>query len=139
MTRRLLNCPSRWQSTADPGRFEIRNLKLGPILKDKAVVLDGVKPGEMVATSGNFLIDSQMQLAGKPSLIDPTRYVQPKVRNRPMKFDSIDIARIEGLGGEELGSLYQAYFAIQNQLASDKKPTGEAAGIRLFPPVRQNR
>lgn len=115
----------------DPGRFEIRDLKLGPILKDKAVVLDGVKPGEMVATSGNFLIDSQMQLAGKPSLIDPTRYVQPKVRNTPMKFDSIDIARIEGLGGEELESLYQAYFAIQNQLASDKKPTGEAAS-QLF-------
>ncbi|PQO33713.1 efflux RND transporter periplasmic adaptor subunit [Blastopirellula marina] len=112
----------------DPGRFEIRNLKLGPILKDKAVVLAGVKPGEMVATSGNFLIDSQMQLAGKPSLIDPTRYVPPQNRNTPMQFESIKIASVEGPGGEALESLYQTYFAIQNQLASDKKPSADAAG-----------
>ncbi|RCS47679.1 efflux RND transporter periplasmic adaptor subunit [Bremerella cremea] len=111
----------------EPGRFELRNIKLGPILKDKAVVLEGVEPGEMVATTGNFLIDSQMQLAGKPSLIDPTRYVQPQVRNTPMKFDSIEIANIQGAGGEALEAMYQTYFAIQNQLASDKVPVPEAA------------
>jgi len=33
---------------------------------------------EKVATQGNFLIDSQMQLVGNPSLIDPTK-VQPKM------------------------------------------------------------
>ena len=58
-----------------PGRFEIRPVKIGPILADKIVILDGLKPGESVATAGNFLIDSQMQLAGKPSLIDPTRAI----------------------------------------------------------------
>jgi hypothetical protein len=38
-----------------------------------AIILDGVKLGETVATDGNFLIDSQMQLGGKPSLMDPSR------------------------------------------------------------------
>ncbi|MEQ8854880.1 efflux RND transporter periplasmic adaptor subunit [Gimesia sp.] len=57
----------------EPGRFEIRNVVLGPTCGDQIVILKGVKQGEQVATRGNFLIDSQMQLAGNPSLIDPTR------------------------------------------------------------------
>ena len=57
----------------EPGRFEIRNVVLGPTCGDQIVILKGVNQGEQVATRGNFLIDSQMQLAGNPSLIDPTR------------------------------------------------------------------
>ena len=60
------------------GRFEIRRVVLGPTSGDKIVVLSGVKLGEQVATRGNFLIDSQMQLAGNPSLIDPTKH-EPKL------------------------------------------------------------
>ena len=62
----------------EPGRFEIRNVVLGSRSGDQIVVLDGLKEGEEVAVSGNFLIDSQMQLAGNPSLIDPTK-AEPKV------------------------------------------------------------
>lgn len=62
----------------EPGRFEIRNVVLGGRSGDQIVVLDGLKEGEEVAVSGNFLIDSQMQLAGNPSLIDPLK-AQPKV------------------------------------------------------------
>ncbi len=61
----------------EPGRFEIRRVVLGPICGELIVVLSGVSDGEYVATRGNFLIDSQMQLAGNPSLIDPTR-VKPR-------------------------------------------------------------
>lgn len=57
----------------EPGRFEIRNVVLGPRSGDQVVVLDGLAAGEKVAVSGNFLIDSQMQLAGNASLIDPTK------------------------------------------------------------------
>ncbi|GAB5444697.1 MAG: hypothetical protein Fues2KO_50460 [Fuerstiella sp.] len=57
----------------DPGRFEIRNVVPGPGIDDEIVVLQGLAADEHVAISGNFLIDSQMQLAGNPSLIDPTR------------------------------------------------------------------
>ena len=57
----------------EPGRFELRQVVLGPSLGDEIVILEGVEEGELVASRGNFLIDSQMQLAGNPSLIDPTR------------------------------------------------------------------
>jgi len=62
----------------EPGRFEIRNVVLGARSGDQIVVLEGLAEGEQVAVSGNFLIDSQMQLAGNPSLIDPTK-AQPLV------------------------------------------------------------
>ncbi len=57
----------------EPGRFQIRRVVLGASSGDYVAILSGVKEGEMVATRGNFLIDSQMQLAGNPSLIDPTK------------------------------------------------------------------
>ena len=59
----------------DPGRFEIRRVVLGPSSGDTIAILEGVKEGEQVACSGNFLIDSQMQLAGNPSLIDPMKAI----------------------------------------------------------------
>jgi len=57
----------------EPGRFEVRRVAVGPMTDDRAVILQGIKAGETVATNGNFLIDSQMQLAGNPSLLDPSR------------------------------------------------------------------
>lgn len=57
-----------------PGRFEIRRIVLGPSLGDHIVIRNGLHFGEAVATRGSFLIDSQMQLTGNPSLIDPQRF-----------------------------------------------------------------
>lgn len=56
-----------------PGIFEIHEVALGALTDTEAVILEGIEAGETVATDGNFLIDSQMQLAGKPSLMDPER------------------------------------------------------------------
>lgn len=57
-------------------RFELAPLVLGPRLEDEDgndlyVVRAGLAPGDEVATQGAFLIDSQAQLAGTPSLIYP--------------------------------------------------------------------
>ena len=45
---------------------------------DLYVVRAGLKPGDEVATQGVFLIDSQAQLAGTPSLLFPTGAVAPQ-------------------------------------------------------------
>lgn len=44
------------------GYFEPREIKVGPHIDDKEVVLSGLKPGETIVTSGNFLIDSESRL-----------------------------------------------------------------------------
>lgn len=58
---------------SEPGRFELHHVTLGANCGDQVVVLDGLKEGDQVATSGNFLIDSQMQLVGNSSLISSTK------------------------------------------------------------------
>lgn len=61
----------------EPGRFELRPVSLGATVDDEVVVRSGLSAGELVARRGNFLIDSQMQLVGNPSLIDPERLELP--------------------------------------------------------------
>lgn len=56
-----------------PGEFELRRVTVAALTESKAVIHNGLSAGETVATDGNFLIDSQMQLAGKPSLMDPSK------------------------------------------------------------------
>ncbi len=115
----------------EQGRFEIRSVKLGPLLRDQAVILSGVAAGEQVATSGNFLIDSQMQLAGKPSLIDPSRAVDRKPEEEgPMKLADGDARRVSGTAGEAIERLYQSYTVLVTTLADDRLPTeAEVAAV----------
>jgi RND family efflux transporter MFP subunit len=44
------------------GNLEPREVELGPRVGDDYVVLKGIKPGESLVTSANFLIDSEAQL-----------------------------------------------------------------------------
>lgn len=57
-------------------RLELAPVALGPRLEDAGggdhyVVRAGLRPGDEVAARGAFLIDSQAQLAGNPSLLFP--------------------------------------------------------------------
>lgn len=57
-------------------RFELAPVALGPRIEDENghdvyVVRAGLRPGDEVAAQGVFLIDSQAQLAGTPSLLFP--------------------------------------------------------------------
>jgi Cu(I)/Ag(I) efflux system membrane fusion protein len=51
-----------------PGEYVPAELKLGPRAGDFYPVLDGLKEGDRVAVRGNFLLDSQFQISGLPSL-----------------------------------------------------------------------
>lgn len=123
----------------EPGRFELQPVTLGPLLKDRVVILDGLQAGQQVATAGNFLIDSQMQLAGKPSLIDPTRAVAGASGSsnvdQPLQFPDISITVVAGDAGLQLEQLYQNYFDIQESLASDQQPA--AADVRSLQQIAQ--
>jgi len=45
-----------------PGTYEMRDVTLGLRGEDSVEVLKGLRKGEKVVTSGNFLIDSESQL-----------------------------------------------------------------------------
>jgi Cu(I)/Ag(I) efflux system membrane fusion protein len=52
-----------WVETS-PGMFEPRDVQVGERVEDKAQILSGLKPGDMVAVSGGYLLDSESQLKG---------------------------------------------------------------------------
>ncbi len=51
--------------------FEPREVRVGVRAGPWTHVLAGLEAGDTVATAGAFLLDSQMQLTGKPSLLSP--------------------------------------------------------------------
>ena len=105
---------------SDPGRFEIRRVTVGPMTDDRAVILKGLSAGEVVATHGNFLIDSQMQLAGNPSLMDPSKAaIYPP---GPLVLPESKPMVMVGENAKSLDRAYDAYFAIQQALAADQNP-----------------
>lgn len=54
-----------------PGRFEGREVVLGPRAGDHYIVKEGLAEGEMVVVNGNFKIDSAMQIVARPSMMNP--------------------------------------------------------------------
>ncbi len=113
----------------EPGRFEIRRVTLGAMNRDEAVIVEGLAAGETVATGGNFLIDSQMQLAGNPSLMDPSR--APRFAPGPMPLPQAEPVMLAYESGKRFDQAYQAYFEIQRALAADMTPSPVALNALL--------
>lgn len=55
----------------EDGLYRLVEPQLGPRAGDYYPVLHGLKSGDTVVSRGNFLIDSQFQISGKPSLLYP--------------------------------------------------------------------
>lgn len=54
-----------------PAIYEPREVRTGHRVGSEVVVLSGLEEGEFVVLRGQFLLDSQLQLTGKPSLMIP--------------------------------------------------------------------
>ena len=102
----------------EPGRFEVRRIALGALTDQDAIVAEGLGAGEMVATDGNFLLDSQSQLAGNPSLLDPSR--APRFAAGPLQRNGEGApVTLTGDAAIAFDSAFDAYFEIQASLAND--------------------
>ncbi len=104
----------------EPGRFEIRRVTVGPMNRKEAVIVEGLSAGETIATGGNFLIDSQMQLAGNPSLMDPTK--APRYSPGPLELPNTTPVMLASDAGKALDRTYDAYFEIHCAMAADQTP-----------------
>ena len=113
----------------EPGRFEIRRVTVGPMSDDEAVIIEGLAAGETVATGGNFLIDSQMQLAGNPSLMDPTK--APSYSPGPLELPESQPVMLAGEAAQVFDRAYDAYFEIQCAMAADMTPPPVALNTLL--------
>jgi len=55
----------------DEPTFEGREIILGPRVGDRVMVAAGLAEGELVVTRGAFKLDSELQLKGRPSMMNP--------------------------------------------------------------------
>jgi len=101
------------------GRFEPRDVQLGVETDDGMVqVLDGLKPGEMVVVSGQFLIDSEAKI----------RDAMAKMVKGNLASEQKVMAVVEGASeltsmpesmAKLLATAFDAYFSISDALAED--------------------
>jgi len=101
------------------GRFEPRNLRLGAENGDGTIeVLDGLRPGEQVVVSGQFLIDSEARM--RESL---ARMILGKsaAGQKPAPASSGGATEALAPGAAvPLGRLLDAYLAISADLGADR-------------------
>ena len=57
----------------EPGRFEFRQVTVGPTSGELVSIVSGIQAGEIVVYNAAFMVDAAFNMSGKPSLIDPTR------------------------------------------------------------------
>jgi len=74
---------------AEKPTYGIRQVTLGPKAGDYYIVRSGLKEGERVVTEGNFMIDSDLQIKNRPSMMDleagkaaPPAKTEPKEQQR---------------------------------------------------------
>jgi Cu(I)/Ag(I) efflux system membrane fusion protein len=79
-----------WVETT-PGMFEPRDVQVGERIEEKLQILSGLKPGEKVAVSGGYLIDSESQLKGGGQDHSQHTGAKPdtKGQSTPAKKDSL--------------------------------------------------
>ncbi|HUG97782.1 MAG TPA: efflux RND transporter periplasmic adaptor subunit [Gammaproteobacteria bacterium] len=133
----------------DRPTFEARDVELGPRAGDWYIVREGLAEGELVVARGAFKIDSELQIRGRPSMMQPEGGVPPGHDHGGQGGQTATPTRGGGGSGEhasgqhaaqadaapdapesfriELGSLVRAQFALVRALAEDDPVNARAA------------
>jgi len=126
--------------------FEGRDVVLGPRKGEYYEVREGLEEGERVVTHGNFKIDSELQIRGRPSMMAPdggappvheghasngpeVEGEKPDYREPPAYATFAD--KVPESFGQELRPLIQGYLDISGGLADDDYDTARKGLIAL--------
>ena len=110
----------------EEGIYALREVVLGPKADGYYPVVKGLNAGEKVVTEGNFLIDSQMQLLGKPSLLfregsaldKPNSAEEVEVQSKENKHSTVHIID-ESVLKQVTGNILANYYRIAEKLEND--------------------
>ncbi len=121
----------------EEGKYEGREVVLGPRSGDYYVVREGLAEGEMVVVNGNFKIDSAVQLLAKRSMMSPESGAPPVHHHGGGGTGAEDMAQkpvaqleefeVPEQFGTQLAGVFAGYFKIQNALSHDKFPEVKSA------------
>ncbi len=113
----------------EEGHYVLREVVLGPKADEYYPVIEGLNAGENVVTEGNFLIDSQMQLLGKPSLLsrEGTALEESTLAEKDVKLKDEDLHSKAHIIDKSVlrqmtqltGTVLDNYYRISASLAND--------------------
>lgn len=108
--------------TSDNGiHFTLREVTLGPSLGDSYLIKAGLESGEEIASHGTFSIDAAAQLAGKPSMMNPTGGSSPAAHDHSqLKPDpaNSDKEQINPIFQKQIGDMLPAYLQLKDAFVS---------------------
>ncbi len=133
-----------------PGTYQGREIRLGPRVGKEYIVLDGLAEGERIVVSGNFKIDSAMQIMAEPSMMSPEGgqpvpshdhgdgQHQGTAKTDPMPSPRQDLDAPDGLKlnippafAGEFAPVLTAYLKTQEALSHDEHKKAQDAGKTL--------
>ncbi|MGE4564853.1 MAG: efflux RND transporter periplasmic adaptor subunit [Victivallaceae bacterium] len=74
-----------------PGRYQPRQVELGPKCGDFYPVRSGLAEGDEVVISGNMKIDGAMQIAGLPSMTSPENFTPAAIEAQPAQVSAEEL------------------------------------------------
>lgn len=123
----------------DPERpvFEARTVTLGPRLGDVYPVLDGLAEGDLVVVHGQFKLDSELQIRGRPSMMsaaatDTAVAGAPVLDPRDAPAPTALSAAVPDDFAAELVPLIDAYLDLAEHLAAEDEAKSRAAHAALL-------
>ncbi|MEK7731384.1 MAG: DUF3347 domain-containing protein, partial [Planctomycetota bacterium] len=132
------------------GRYEGREVVLGPRAGEYYLVREGLSEGELVVSQGNLYLDSAVQILAKRSMMQPEAGGLPPGHAhggqapggaeapKPKAPDHSAHARPPGHvelpepAREALNRAYDAYFAMQHELSRDQHAPTKASAKQLL-------
>jgi membrane fusion protein, copper/silver efflux system len=105
--------------------FEARDVTLGPRAGNKYVILDGLEEGELVVVHGQFRIDSELQIRGRPSMMQPAVEVEPPGPIVPHHHAAHGVRPEDVPDGfaAQLANVLDDYLALSDAMAQDDYET----------------
>ncbi|NOS99987.1 MAG: efflux RND transporter periplasmic adaptor subunit [Phycisphaerales bacterium] len=120
------------------GRYEGREVVLGPRAANSYLVREGLKEGELVVTQGNLYLDSAAQILAKPSMMNRETEGSPGGRiSTALPPDPAAPAQVRPpveLPAEvaaAITAIFHAYFDVQRALSHDQLNPAKAAAADL--------
>ncbi len=107
--------------------FEPRQVVLGPRTGDYYVVRDGLEEGDLVIVHGQFKIDSELQIRGRPGMMQPEGGRPPGHQHGPdmhahdpmESTEAIERIPVDEAFAEDMGRLMAINFDLVSGLAGD--------------------
>jgi len=121
----------------DRPTFEGRNVTLGPRAGEHYLVLAGLEEGDRVVTHGNFKIDSELQIRGRPSMMSPPEENRDSTPTAPRATaDStspgpLPAFEVPTAFGQGVAGIVQDYLKLVDRLAADDLPQARVAAIAM--------